>query len=192
MSTGFFVTEGQYQLLRESASVMHSIAATLTGEAKGDLSSLRDLLKRTEELPREVADALAEGVAEVRESLSLGDRSNPIGDANKLWSVFDAAWMWVQPSCAPPDSGLLKVADDLGYVLECVAEAYFGDATSALSSLCHDVESDLSIQFPDRHEVLAALRYADSCLVNSNHRREGVQVLCKTHRLIWKRLRETA
>lgn len=80
------------ELIYAAASAMHSIAATLTGEAKLELSTLRKLLEETEVLPREQALALARGVAKVREHLVLGPTPDPIGDANCLWRVFNAAW----------------------------------------------------------------------------------------------------
>lgn len=88
------------ELIYAAASAMHSIAATLTGEAKLELSKLRKLLSETNALPRDQALLLAQGVAEVREHLALGPTPDPVGDGNRIWDVFSAAWAIRQESRA--------------------------------------------------------------------------------------------
>jgi len=78
-------------LIYATVSSLHSIASTLTGEAKGELSSLGNLLDNTSELSREHATALAAGVSRVRDHLLMGPTDDPIGDGNELWDVFLAA-----------------------------------------------------------------------------------------------------
>lgn len=184
MST--LLTHEAVRLIYATVSSMHSIASTLTGEAKSELSTLHELLEHTDELPRDDAAALAEGVLQVRDHLTMGPTDDPVGDGNKLWDVFLAAWALRAPVAADPPTGKQQVLERLGYVIECIAQACHGDAKDELFSICEKMTNNPSYRFPGSDKVLAELESAYSNYLVIERRREALQTVCRTNRQLWK------
>lgn len=172
-------------LIYASVSAMHAIAATLTGEAKQDLSALRNLLESTTALPRTKADELAMGVARVREHLVLGPTPDPVGDGNCLWDVFMAAWSLRQETIEPDDT-LPLVLDSLAYTLEAHAQSCHGEAKDELHCLLNLLGGGRKQLTDEWRRVHEEVSRAQSQYQSLEGRRAAVQSLCGLSRRLWR------
>lgn len=60
----------------------------------------------------------------------------------------------------PPLLPLLRVLDDLAYIVECAALDIMGEGKSELSRLCDHLENDASHAIEGRQEIAVELRQA--------------------------------
>lgn len=172
------------KLIYASASSMHSIAATLTGEAKQELSTLREFLEVTKALRQDKAMSLAAGVAEVRQHLVMGPTPDPIGDGNRLWDVFTAAWTARQQSIGQ-ESLLLKMLDSLSYVLECHAESCHGEVKSELIRLRLLLDEKGGHAVSGWDQIRDEVSRIDNQYQSTEGRRAAVHAICRLTRSLW-------
>jgi hypothetical protein len=79
---------------------------------------------------------------------------------------------------------LLRVLNDLSYVVECAAMDYIGEAKSELSGLCKRLEADSNYPIPDHANVAAELRVVWSHYSRGD-KLEGSSKLVQVSRKRW-------
>lgn len=79
---------------------------------------------------------------------------------------------------------MLRVLNELSYVVECAAMDYIGEAKSELSELCTHLESDPNFAIPDHANIAAELRVVWS-LYSRGDRLEASGKLVKVSRRLW-------
>lgn len=174
-------------LLYATVSAMHSIASTLTGEAKSELSRLRGLLDECSVLPRDVATALAKNVAVVREHLVLGPTPDPIGDGNSLWNVFMAAWETRQ-RLQELRSVTIKALESLSYILECHGESCDVEAKAELLRLSTALGKETGQGDVEWHSIRDEVCRIESLYQSLETRREAVHSVFKLSRRLWNQV----
>lgn len=160
-------------LIYAAAAAMQSIAATLTVEARRELSKLKELLDRSTALPREQSASLAAGVEHVRDHLLIGPTPDPVGDGNRLWEVFSAAWQCRQLRSAA-QSARLNALDSLSFIVESHSQLCHGEVKDELWRLCTQLQGNEGFQFPGWESVLAQVAEArQGYSSGSEERRRG-------------------
>lgn len=172
-------------LIYQAVSVLHSLASTLTGEAKGELSNLQALLAQTDALPRERIDALTLGLVQVREHLTMSSDEDRIGDGNRVWNVFLAAWALRAPVAADPASGKHEVLERLAYIIECIAQGAHGSAKDEMESISKKLKSDARYLFPGSDRILVDIESVHADYLIFDRGRDSLNRLCKINRALW-------
>ena len=90
---------------------------------------------------------------------------------------------------ADDSAALLRVLDDLAYVIECASLDYMGEAKFELDRLCRRIEADPHYRIADGDEVAGRLREALSLYARGGREYpQGHSRLMSTSRELWKRM----
>jgi hypothetical protein len=84
---------------------------------------------------------------------------------------------------------LLRILDDLAYVIECASLDYMGEGKYELDNLCRRIETDPRYRIAEGEGVAERLREALSLYANGGRDYpQGHSRLMSTSRELWKRL----
>ncbi len=81
----------------------------------------------------------------------------------------------------------IRTLKELGYVIECLANDYTGEAKSELSALVKLVEEDDRFAFPGHRDVARELGEAHASLIAGDIR-SGASTLTRISRLLWQQV----
>lgn len=92
-------------------------------------------------------------------------------------------------SIADDSAALLRVLDDLAYVIECASLDYMGEGKFELDRLCRRIEADPHYRIADGDGVAERLREALSLYARGGRDYpQGHSRLMSTSRELWKRM----
>ncbi len=107
-------------------------------------------------------------------------------DPAPIYGVVD---MGHSISIADDSSALLRVLDDLAYVIECASLDYMGEGKYELDKLCKRIETDPHYRIADGDGVAGRLREALSLYARGGRDYpQGHSRLMSTSRELWKRM----
>lgn len=92
-------------------------------------------------------------------------------------------------STADDPAALLRILDDLAYVIECASLDYMGEGKYELDRLCRRIEGDPHYRIADGNGVAERLREALALYARSGRDYpQGHSRLMSTSRELWKRM----
>lgn len=107
-------------------------------------------------------------------------------DAAPIYGVAD---MGPSNSTADDPAALLRILDDLAYIIECASLDYMGEGKYELDKLCQRIETDPLYRIADGDGVAERLREALSLYARGGRDYpQGHSRLMSTSRELWKRV----
>jgi hypothetical protein len=89
---------------------------------------------------------------------------------------------------ADDSAALLRILDDLAYVIECASLDYMGEGRYELDRLCERMQADPRYRIAEGDQVVGRLREALSLYRRGGDYPQGHSRLMSTSRELWKRI----